>query len=436
MSDMNRSLIESILNVSELVTGDLCFGVQATIGINMIVTIFTNVLLVLIISRSTSLQAAPNTFLLNICYANLILAVAMAATLLTHLLQPEHYATHRIIENVSLFFKAWPNFMYLSTFTFIGYFRRRMLQTPVLTLCARKKLIHRLVWISRIHAPVMSLMVVLCVKDDLYSNIAISYSQTSYKRTTTIAWPQIIALAIEFANCAAFLISIFVLYIQLFKMSRIGKNKVLPKRTSAFRLRINRNMSSFHLDQTQPNETGRPYVFGEPLNIFSVFYTKAEQSVAFKDILEHPQQNGTRRQCSNFSRGNLTSVQAQSPQFSDISPGAQLKNYNQATLRRTLAIRRDTNTHTSALQNGFILVSIYAIFTAPAMCTCVIVLFSELTIEVMILRYIGNMLYFLLGPAYPIFYFISNKKVRRSSFKFLVYCSRRATSLFQGFTDG
>jgi hypothetical protein len=160
---------------------------------------------------------------------------------------------------------------------------------------------------------------------------------------------------------------------------------------------------------------------------FVVHYQKSNHTLAFEDIfaLENPILAATmhssrtqkRQLHMTLSATSTTSTRSKCPDFTDISPSADLQRFQ--TLKNSSALnkqswRRDRVSLSSATKNSMVMLGAYLVCSLPLfICSIPNVLAGTVAGDRVLVLAFCRYLFYLNAPIYPIWYLFFSNRVRK-----------------------
>lgn len=122
-------------------------------GIDIVFSLLTNILLMLTIINAPSLRTPPNNHLLNIGMNNVILCLCMILSLVSVGTKREDLVYVQSVTGFQLFIVSNCSLQYLCAFTSICIYRKTTIKRPSLCLRMRKRMVTRSIlcgWIASV----------------------------------------------------------------------------------------------------------------------------------------------------------------------------------------------------------------------------------------------------------------------------------------------
>ncbi|XP_023932152.1 uncharacterized protein LOC112042203 [Lingula anatina] len=465
-SEENDLLSEAESNFSRtgtaiMVIPDEAFGVCLfVLSAIILLSLLANLFLIATIRFSPSLRTPPNAHLVNICANNMFLGLAMIAGLITLTTTGPNVKLYRtleyILDGLQLFLTINCFLQYWSCFASIAYYRNRTIRKPTMSIAFRKVVVKRSILISWVVSALLSLSSVLAFNGEDIA-LALNPFKRVFPAKPTPYKSGFLDSVIFSAILVTFLVGIFVMvrcYYRIFRTLQIAKplsnNKVSPWRRNSSGSDATCNGSITMKDHPQLNSSPkvyyvrssnwtRPYVISnDPLcpaenddSSVIVHFEKRNHSFPFDEssILENPIRalamdppNASQKKrelkftTSNASNASIRSGTSAAG-FTDISLGAELHRYqcmkNKAALRKQ-SLRRDTNSLYFAAKNSIVMLSMF-VFCSSSLFVCSIpgVLDNTEMATRVYVTMVCKLLFFVNAPAYPIWYLIFSKRVRK-----------------------
>ena len=421
--------------------------------IQLVTGIFSNILLIITICSSASLRTPPNAYLVNICCNNCALCLCMVISFTSALLSTDvvDHVTPSAFGKVQMFFLVMCFLQYCSVFASIGFYRCKTVKNPALSTKTRNKMIIK----SLVFGWLVSVIFALSVSISYRSTTSVLswnpfrkyFHQTELKGMGDLNAQQLalfyILLFVIILYCVIIIRSYHYIVKTLLKSSTVTKNKVSPwTRSSSVSSEGNDLMlttqRSYKPDMDESLEVAEESSKG-PFSIsngnvlidnFVVHYQKKQHSASLDDAfaLENPMKAQALKefppankrhltsQLSNVSQGSIKSLRRASD-FTDISPGAELNRFQSIKNRKALhnqTLRRDRINLGSATKNSFIMLATFVICSLPLFVCSIPGVLNENSLEHMSRPLIVcQLIYYFNAPAYPIWYLVFSKRVRR-----------------------
>ncbi|XP_064613078.1 uncharacterized protein LOC135476864 [Liolophura sinensis] len=420
-------------NVSRVPVAILIAG-NVYLCVNILFTWLTNVTLITVIVVSPNLKTPPNNHLINICVNNILLSCCMTFSVIAVNIRHLSDSAHALLAGFQVFIVTNAFLQYWNTFTAIGYYRLRTIKTPSLSTKIRREIIHKCIAASWLVSMFLSLIFTLssvdisCVPMKTLSPFRYEFLNRPTDRETS----ELKLVAVACVILVAFLADLFLIvgcYYRIFMVlgvtGSLGKNRVSPWHQPSF--------TSDSTDLTLPmrrvykpmeNNWVKPYTVSEN---FIVHFQKAEHTLDFDDVLalENPivaanirgrhVKKPLRATISNASVASTKSKN--SPDFTDISVCAELqriqKHKNNSALRNQF-LKMDRISLSSATKNSLAMLCAFVLCSIPLfICTCPGILSSLDPGQRLTALAICRYLFYLNGPAYPTWYLLFSKRVKK-----------------------
>ena len=419
---------------------------------NAVLSTIASGTLTMTIWQSPSLKTPPNAHLINICINNINVAICMVLSFLTVILS-KHLATFpntfRWLDLLLLFFTCASFLQYWCSFASIGIYRSKTVKMPSMSLNTRKKLVSRSIAFGWISCTVLSLTLLLAFRDSRVL-LAINPFYVQYNLLEKMANPTVEQSAILYALLAFALIALAVIarcYIRILKRlqstSMIGRGKVTPLMrasipNSDLELLEMPTRRSYSVKGTVPSEhpftvsDGSMAIVGAATDTFTVHFQKRrDHSLIIEDVIsfECPKsnirQNGddsaTHPTLHQTLSNSSTSSRPKQLDFTDISPGAELHRFQRIKNRNALrkqTLRRDRISLSSATKNSFIMLGTFLACSLPLILSCVPGLFAMMPLQHQLtVSLFCRLLFYINAPAYPMWYLIFSKRVRKCLYR-------------------
>ena len=417
-----------------------------------LLAICTNLLLVVTIWHSPSLKTPPNAHLVNICITNLVLAgtvlFAIISLISSGLISRQYEGVIDILGSIELFLSTTAFMQYWNTFAAIAHYRYRTIKKPSLSLKIRRRMITRSTVICWLLSFAIGLTMTLSFKD---SDSTVSWN--AFRRR--IHHREVAALdrpSLQQSLFLYFVLSLIVVGLILVANSYYWISKSLyAARPPPCKNRVSpfARPSSVSSDDTEftnrrsyiPDEqnwegggagAGPPFTVsgGNVAQHFVVHYQKRQHSLSLDEVfaLENPLQASAqqakhrqlRATLSNISNGSKhSSVQGGS--FSDISPSAELQrfqNMKNSYALRNQSLKKDRLSLKASTKNSVIMLSTFIVCSGPLFfCSIPGLLPATDTHSTTTTLLFCQWVFFLNAPAYPIWYLLFSKRVRKCLFR-------------------
>lgn len=406
-------------------------------GIDIVFSLLTNILLMMTIINAPSLRTPPNNHLLNIGLNNVILSLCMVLSLVSVGTRRNDLVYVQSFTGFQLFIVSNCSLQYLCAFASICIYRKTTIKRPSLCLRMRKRMVTRSILCSWITSILLSLIFCLSFmpNDELVCDTLNPFQREfrSCKSRSSLSSEQAVILVIYIGAYAAGLIVIFSSYYSICKSLNLtgsfGKSRVSPwNRNSS----LSSDMGTEASDQTQQLNNDGEYV--KPYTISSgnceditVHYQRSEHALTFEDIfaLENPilaaklKQNVFEKRPlkPTLSNTSTQSTKSKNCTFTDISPDGNLQriqNIKNASALRNQFLRRDRVSLSSATKNSFIMFIAYLICSMPLLVLGIPGALGFLSFEARILTLVVcRLLFYINACFYPLWYLLFSKRVRQ-----------------------
>ncbi|ELU08429.1 hypothetical protein CAPTEDRAFT_217947 [Capitella teleta] len=420
----------------------------AVIGIEALLSLTLNTILIATINHSPNLKTPPNSLLLNICVNNLVVVLSMVCSLVT-LAESGDVSNSWLLEtstDLQEFLTALCFMQYWWIFAAIGHYRCKTLRKPALPLRVRCRIIYRTI----VAGWVLSVLLALALALSFKGNASIM-SWNSFRRCVNETETEllqhapndgqiaILALAlVAVAACGVVIISSYFFIMKtLIKAQPVGNNRVSPWAVPPSISIDDQGGESdtnkrSYCPQNEPcsGDWKEPYCIsnGEVTKDFVVHYSKSTQSLAVieNSALDNPlrthQASPHLPLCSILPDAPHADVHnqqesARTTAFTDISPSAQLQRFQR--MKNSCALRnqswkRDRVSLTSATKNSMAMIVTFGFTSMPLLvCTIPGVLGANSTEHVSVTLLYCRLAFFLNSAVYPIWYLIFSKQVRK-----------------------
>lgn len=418
--------------------------------VNALLSLISNVVLIVTIYWSPSLKTPPNAHLVNICFTNLFLVVCMFTTLVALFVKSLDAEIEKALRLVQLWAVTSAFFQYLASFASIAYYRCRTIAKPAMSTRYKKSVVNRSIGVCWIVTIIISLSMVLAFEHK-YLALTINPFDTVFyvprdAEATSIGFEQNMVLSVAFLTFIVGLIAIMKCYYKIFKTLQFAKpicnNKVTPLRRASStsdgtELNTTKGKMPPRLYGVKQCNWSQPYTISGALanadngtttgfNNLTVHYEKRSHSLSFEEssILEHPMRWHCAHRQLKLSLSNTSNASVKSrgsPEFTDISLGAELHRYQSFkhhTAMRRLSLRRDRNSLYCAAKNSLVMLATYSVFSTPVfICSVPGVLDSVPFSQMVYIMMFCKLLFFLNSPAYPIWYLVFSKRVRKCLYR-------------------
>ena len=414
------------------------------VGFNLLTSMSTNCLLIIIINYSPSLKTPANSHLTNICANNLVLCLCMAISMVSMIAPIDFDDKINILTGFHVFLITNCLLQYLGTFASIGHYRSRIIRSPSMPTVLRRQIIARSLTSSWVVSLIMSLMVCLChVEDDVYACLTLNpfkrtfilcpFVKVSVKRVTVMSLSVLVFFII--------MVIIVTAYIRVFKALRqggpFGRNRILPvsrsfsipsepgDTTTQIACIHTENGHVIDTDKHMYVVTGRE-TFKESERIVHFQKNDHINVLSFEDILalENPilatqlRRQILQKRPLQLTRSNTsnTSVKSKGLEFTDISASGDLQRYqnhkNKSALKNHF-LKRDRVGFKSATKNSIVMLIAFLVCSLP-MFVC---LFPSVLLHIkqnhrVLLLLFTELAFYLNAPLYPLWYLIHNSRVR------------------------
>ena len=413
---------------------------MATLSAEILLSVVTNIILMVTIWSSPSLKTPPNSHLVNICVNNLLLVVCMGCSVVSLAWSGGATEDHvtKISGDIKVFLTVMCFLQYWCIFAAIGHYRSRTLRKPSMSLKVRRKVIVRTILAGWLVSSALSLALVLCFKMDIsvvswnaFRRTINSTEAEALSRPNPGQTAMLVLTFLTIVICLAVITSSYYYIMKtLVAAQPVCKNKVSPwVRSSSVSSDDNDlilNKRSYRPD-SEVNGTWSKGPFtiskGNVADNFVVHYSKRAQSLTTEEVcaLENPIRAHCEYEAHRQLRATLSNTTIQGAGggggFTDISPGAELQRFqrmkNSCALRNQ-SWRRDRVSLSSATKNSLVMVTAF-VFSSLLLCVCSVpgVLSSTSTSHLTTTLLFCQLVFYLNAPAYPIWYLIFSKQVRK-----------------------
>ncbi|XP_046353702.2 uncharacterized protein LOC124133365 [Haliotis rufescens] len=410
------------------------------LSVNIVVSLLINALLMLILQHSPSLKTPPNSHLLNICINNILLCISMLLAMVgvnVNGVNDVTYEVSQALSSTQLFIVYNSLLQYWGTFACIGYYRKKTIKEPSLTLRIRRQIVSRSIagnWIISLLLSTTCSLIYRGTSNIMETTLDPFRKDYYQSKMSTFAAEQMTIILFILGVFLVGFVTIFSSYYSIFKTLNVtgtfAKNRVTPFQRAP-------SLASDVADLTVPcgrsyhpadAPAGRPFTVSQKSNdTLVVHYQKCDNTLAFEDILalENPiraanlvKQDHQKRQLQmTLSNGSTTSTRSRCPDFSDISLGADLERFqmmkNSSALRNQF-LRRDRDSLSSAIRNSLVMFCAYLVCSLPLIfCSFPRALAAVPPQNRVITLLVCRLLFFVNAPVYPTWYLLFSKRVRK-----------------------
>ncbi|XP_062599611.1 uncharacterized protein LOC134261179 [Saccostrea cucullata] len=406
-------------------------------GIDIVFSLLTNVLLMMTIINAPSLRTPPNNHLLNIGVNNILLCFCMILSLVSVGTRREDLVNVQSFTGFQLFIVSNCSLQYLCAFASICIYRKTTIKRPSLCLRMRKRMVTRSILCGWITSVLLS--IVFCLSfmpnDDRACDTLNPFQREfrscdSRKRFTS---EQLVVLVIYLGIYITGLVIIFSSYYNICKSLNLtgsfGKSRVSPWNRN---LSLSSDPGTESAEQTQQVNSDSDFV--KPYTISSgncediiVHYQRSEHALTFEDIfaLENPilasklKQNVFEKRPLKPTLSNTSTQSTKSKHctFTDISPDGNLQriqNIKNASALRNQSLRRDRISLSSATKNSFIMFVAYLVCSLPLLVLGIPGILDFLSTDSRVLTLVVcRLLFYINACFYPLWYLLFSKRVRQ-----------------------
>lgn len=390
------------------------------LSIEIVLTAFTNILLILTICYSPNLKTPANAYLINICGTNLALMASMLLSLIT--LVRKEISNESILSRLQIFLRNACFLQYWALFAAIGYYRSKILCKPLVNIRSRRKIIKLTTAGSWFLSILLS-----SITTAMYSTTTNSLcwnafrSEITYNNSFSLEDLKALNIVGVFLFTSTFFIFFLIIltsFIRIFNpyctSLKSGRNRIAP----------------WIIDDSdvvkKGKKTYRPFPTTDSDSTI-VHYQKKSHSASIDEVfaaLENPiraqiklgyniHHKNLHRTVSGTSNGSETS---KCPEFSDITPAAQFSKFNWLrNIHSTAKVnRKEKLSLSSATKNSLIMVVTFIILSFPLFIASFPGIFKQnaqlSTFHYILLSF--NIVFYFNAPAYPIWYLIFSRRVR------------------------
>lgn len=462
MPVQDRTDIDCCTNTTTSITEEVtswCMSESLFVSVNIILLgllltgIASNALLIATICYSPSLKTPPNTHLVNICANNLLICACTLCSFVSFMLYLSKEACGHcdlnVLGNLQLFLTATCFMQYCTIFSSIGYYRCKTVKQPSISVKVRSKIIIRSIVFGWLISLIVGVTLTASFQNSLTSLTWNPFQKCFHTSDLDRLKEALESYQIGFLYTTFFIVifttgiiikSYYYILKTLFRAHHVCRNKVTPdeRRTSSLTSDGNDIMAtsqrSYKLDESSDVSPRPPFTVtnGQVLiDNFMVHYQKGSNSTSIVDeafALENPlkamqilsqKKAPLTSQLSNVSQGSTKTCGR--PEFTDISPGAELHRFQYMKNKRALqnqCLRRDRIGLGGATKNSIIMISTFTVCSIPAfICSFPGLLSTKTVPDVTLPLLLCQLVFFLNAPAYPIWYLVFSKRVRKCLLK-------------------
>lgn len=413
-------------------------------GIDIVFSLLTNILLMLTIINAPSLRTPPNNHLLNIGLNNVILSLCMIFSLVSVGTRRDDLGYVHSFTGFQLFIVSNCSLQYLCAFASICIYRKMTIKRPSLCLRMRKRMVTRSILVSWVTSVLLSVIFCLSfMQNDERACDTLSPFQREFRSCdsrSSLTSEQSVVLVMYLGSYLSGLIIIFSSYYSICKSLNLtgsfGKSRVTPwNRNSSLSSDLGTEVNDHQTHQTNNDgEFVKPYTIssGNCEDII-VHYQRSEHALTFEDIfaLENPilaaklKQNVFEKRPlkPTLSNTSTQSTKSKTCTFTDISPDANLQriqNIKNASALRNQFLRRDRVSLSSATKNSFIMFVAYLICSLPLLVLGIPGVLDFLSTDARILTLlVCRLLFYINACFYPLWYLLFSKRVRQCLLRFI-----------------
>ena len=441
-------------DVTEWVMSRSCYVITLTLlSLEASLALLSNSLLIVTIRYSPSLKTPPNSQLISICVNNLLLVLNMILGLVSLYIssstRPSVLYTLDVLGNLQLFLTSTSCLQYWCIFSAIGFYRCTTLHRPSMSTRTRKTIVCRSIWIGWFLSTFSGMMLALAFRS---SKTIINWNpfrqRIVYDKIPPLTLYQSLALLLLLGVFLGGLIMLVSSYYRIFRMLYVNRpfcqNRVYP-------LVRNASISSEDNDLTLAvRPSYRPTIafpsptpftisgntFGD--NSLTVHFNKSGNSVSMDfTALENPirahrfstvpqplPHQQLQQQTSNASRNSIPNAE-----FTDISPVGEMQRsqrFKTTCALRNQSMKRERLSLGGATKNSLVMLLTYFLFSFPMVLVSIPGLLPTTTAFSIALPILCcRLIFFINSPAYPIWYLIFSRRVRKCLHRLIKHAKAR-----------
>ena len=414
--------------------------------LELLAGVSTNVVLILTIYHSPSLKTPPNAHLVNICATNLCLCVCMVLSAISFFISrreelPGSWKRFFSISQTLLFVTCLAH--YWCIFGSIGFYRSKTIQKPSMSLQIRKKVIAHSITASWILSTFLGILIISVFNKGehavSWNPFQSSITDIENNKIKQLNKDQIIIMYIMLVSLLLGLIlvisSYFTIVRTLYNAKPACKNKVIPlHRSQSMSSDGNECGMNSGRRSYEPEDVPTvlaPFTISHGTSLmdnFVVHYQKRQQSLTLEEALALESLTAPAKKTSTNlsgrrtleampSNASNTSTKSHYWEFSDISPGFELKRFQRMKnnfAMKNYSLRRDRLSLKAATKNTLVMVSTYLLCSLPLFVCCVPGVLDHMEgSKVTQILLACRLVFYMNAPAYPIWYLIFSKRVRK-----------------------
>ncbi len=427
---------------------------MAVLCSEILLSIVTNITLILTILHSPNLKTPPNAHLINICATNLVLVVCMVFSVISLI-----HSGYGVDLALTQFCGAFQTFLgltaflqYWGIFCAIGHYRSRTIKKSSVSLKSRRKLIVKTITAGWVVSVLIGISVTLTFRASVsvatwnaFRRLIPAHQAALLSPVTVGQWVAVsVVIVVVFFSSTMIARSYYWILRTLRLITPMWSNQVTPWNRAGSPTSEETEVYSSGLRSYRPAapiqqrhggwvNPDSPFVITNGLvrpdpapDNFIVHYQKRTQSLSIDDIfalefpmkaqalvphprLQHSLSNTST--CSGRLQGGATA------EFTDISPGAELQRIqgikNKCALRNQ-SWRRDRVSLSSATKNSLVMLSTFLMTSLPFFLFSIPgVMVSTDTGQLNSALLFSALLFYANAPAYPVWYLIFSKRVRK-----------------------
>lgn len=400
-------------------------SVEAAVGL------LSNTLLIATIRYSPTLRTPANNQLISICVNNLLLVLNIIISLWSLNIP----VSSQSLRNIQLFLVTTSWLQYWCIFCAIGFYRCTTLMRPSMSQVTRKGIIYRSIWIGWLLSSTGGAVLTVSFR---HSSTIITWNPFRRSIVFTgfdvLAASQNIAILLVFGGFIIGLVILFSSYYRIFRTlynamgHSLGTNRVHPMARNPS---LSTDGNDLIVAKKKYYRTAPPHATfpSSSENTFTVHFNKRHQSVTMDVLaLENPlavrryyQNPGAQRDTSQHASKKKETIPPKvilsQPEFTDISQTAEMQRIQMFATNcalRNNSVRRDRISLGGATKNSLVMMVTFFVFSCPmVICSIPGLLNAQSAHDIMLPSLFCKLVFFLNAPAYPIWYLVFSRRVRK-----------------------
>ena len=408
----------------------------------LFLTIVTNSFLLIILRRFSSLRTPPNNYLLNISINNFTLCICMTMSIIYLLTaSPLKCSKILIFYKLQLFVSSNAFLQYWGTFVSIGFYRYWTLRQQCLSQKMKMRIITQSVSACWIVSTSLSGLLIWTFTETEHMYLALLFCLDKSNAMINLTADQSIVLSlyllILFLGFTIIILSYYRTFKALSSIKFPPKCKVTPfnmldcHMTNPMDPCQQTNSVDFLSKYTFMVSTQEPYSSPSLAQESSIVYYSLKENSLLSDgvfALENPikasrLERSPKPEVNRERSIGTTDLEKEHVRFTDITSESNIKRMQtqqwRQVIRKLFFQRDDRLSLKTTTRNSFFMLLIFLVLSFPFfLCNVpgfLIHTFSDHS-KRLIVMIISQLLFYVNGPIYPVYYFVFCKQIRKSFF--------------------